>query len=72
MNTEIVHKPESMHYGECPKCRRKRVAVLLYPKGDKTATRCHYLRRHKCGSRILPVAGSLQELSSSETTGSTT
>jgi hypothetical protein len=66
-----MHKPEAMHLGKCPVCRCRRICVLLYPKGDRSVTRRYYIRKHHCGTRISPMAGSLQELSSSEVTGST-
>lgn len=61
---QALHKPEPMHYGTCPRCHKVKICVLLTPTPDGSvlATRCYFLRRHKCGSRILPVLGSLKQL----------
>lgn len=66
-----IHKPESMHYGRCPVCKKRRVCVLLSPRegGIKTPRR-YYCRTHACGSRIEPVLGSLQALRENPESGS--
>lgn len=52
-----MHKPESLHYGRCPKCRRLRLCVLLTPEHDLDKKRRYYIRAHSCGRRLVPLKG---------------
>lgn len=57
-----MHKPESIHYGRCPLCRKLRICVLLHPQGQLSETREYHIRRHDCGRRIVPLPGTVAEL----------